>query len=54
MVYSQNNFSPNDIQYAWDGKSSGSLVNPGVFAYRLIVEINGRQEMRYGDVTLVR
>ena len=54
MVFSKDDFVPNDPQYAWDGISRGKPVNPGVFVYRMIIEVDGKQEVRYGDVTMGR
>ncbi|MEO5906773.1 MAG: gliding motility-associated C-terminal domain-containing protein [Saprospiraceae bacterium] len=55
MVYSAKDFLPNDDDHAWDGKLKGRFLNPGVFAYRMVAELkNGRSEIRYGDVTLIR
>ena len=55
MMYSASHFPPNDPGFAWDGKWKGERLNPAVYAYRLIVKFkDGRQEMRMGDVTLLR
>ena len=55
LVFSAEHFQPSDISNSWDGRFKGQGLNPGVFAYRLIVEFeDGRSEVRYGDVTLVR
>jgi len=53
-VFSANNFLPDDALKAWDGTLKGKVLNPGVFAYRMIVDVAGQQEIVYGDVTLVR
>ena len=55
MVFAANDFLPGDLNNSWDGKVKGKLVNPGVFAYKMIVEFkDGRGEILYGDITLVR
>ncbi|HUR31677.1 MAG TPA: gliding motility-associated C-terminal domain-containing protein, partial [Saprospiraceae bacterium] len=55
MVFSANDFLPDDLNNSWDGKVKGKYVNPGVFAYKVIVEFrDGRSEIRYGDVSVVR
>jgi hypothetical protein len=37
------------------GHGKGRLLNNGVFVYKVIVEFkDGRSEMRYGDVTLIK
>jgi gliding motility-associated-like protein len=55
MVYSADHFSPNDLSHSWDGTLKGQLLNPGVFAYRLIAKYrDGTEQIRYGDVTMIR
>ncbi|HUR30366.1 MAG TPA: gliding motility-associated C-terminal domain-containing protein, partial [Saprospiraceae bacterium] len=55
MVFAVNDFLSDDLNSAWDGKVKGKQVNPGVFVYKIIVNFkDGRSEIRYGDVTLVR
>ena len=55
IVFSAERFQTNDISNSWDGRFKGRELNPGVFAYRMIVEFeDGRSEIRYGDITLVR
>src|SRR5687768_17282458 len=55
MVFVAHDFLPHDLNNSWDGKVKGKRVNPGVFAYKVIVEFrDGRSEIRYGDVTVVR
>ncbi|MFN3917102.1 MAG: CotH kinase family protein [Flavobacteriales bacterium] len=39
----------------WDGTFNGTILNPAVFAYTVELKFaNGRQETRYGNITLVR
>jgi gliding motility-associated-like protein len=55
LVYSVKNILPDDPDAGWDGRSKGQNVNPGVFAYRMMVRFkDGRMENRYGDVTIIR
>ncbi|HUR31538.1 MAG TPA: gliding motility-associated C-terminal domain-containing protein, partial [Saprospiraceae bacterium] len=55
MVFAANDFLPDDLNSSWDGKMKGKQVNPGVFAYKMIVEFkDGRSEIRFGDVTVVK
>jgi len=55
IVFSANHFLPNDPNNAWDGTVKGRAVNSAVFAYKLIAIFkDGSQEIRAGDVTLVR
>jgi gliding motility-associated-like protein len=55
VIYLNEQFKPNDPSEAWDGKRKGGTMNPGVFAYKMIAKFeDGRLEIRYGDVTLMR
>jgi gliding motility-associated-like protein len=55
VIYLNEHFQPNDPSEAWDGKRKGVTMNPGVFAYKMIARFaDGRVEIRYGDVTLMR
>ncbi len=54
MVYLNEHFLPNDPGEAWDGKHNGVTLNPGVYAFNMLVRFSdGRTEIRYGDVTLI-
>jgi gliding motility-associated-like protein len=54
-VFAANNFQANDLSKSWDGTLQGKRLNPGVFAYRMIVELKSKgEEIRYGDITLIR
>ncbi len=55
MIYLNEHFLPNDPSEAWDGKRKGVTVNPAVYAYKMVARFaDGRSEIRYGDVTLMR
>jgi len=55
MVYNANHFPAGDLNYAWDGTLKGRVLNSAVFTYKMIADFkDGRQEVRVGDVTLVR
>ena len=55
MIYLNEHFLPNDPSEAWDGKRKGVTVNPAVYAYKMVAHFSdGRTEIRYGDVTLMR
>jgi gliding motility-associated-like protein len=55
MTYEIKDIQPNDPSIAWDGRMDGESMNPGVIAYRVIVEdAQGRQIVQYGDITLIR
>lgn len=54
-VFSATDFTPNNPSSAWDGNFHGKLMNPGVYAYRLVAEFyDNRQVVRFGDITLIR
>ena len=55
MIYLNEHFQPNDPGEAWDGKHKGVTLNPAVYAYKMVARFgDGKTEIRYGDVTLMR
>jgi gliding motility-associated-like protein len=55
VVFEGKDFAPGNETIAWDGTFRNEGVNPGVFAYRVIVELEGEGSVvRYGDITLMR
>lgn len=55
MIFSNQDFRPNDPQAGWDGKDRGEPVNPAVFVWWAKVElIDGREVLIKGDVTVLR
>lgn len=55
LVFTDQNFLPNDPSHGWDGSVGGKVSNPAVFVYYAeIVLIDGRKILYKGDVTLVR
>jgi len=55
IVFSADHFPANDLNYGWDGTVKGRAVNSAVFAYKLIAVFkDGKQEIRYGDITLIK
>lgn len=55
LVYQQFHFQADDQTASWDGSMNGKILNPGVYVYKLkVIYIDDRQEMRYGDITLIR
>ncbi len=55
IVFSAQNFQPNDPDFGWDGRLQGEFLNPGVFVYFAKVRFtDGRVELYKGDVTLIR
>ncbi|MBK8564678.1 MAG: gliding motility-associated C-terminal domain-containing protein [Saprospiraceae bacterium] len=54
-VFEQVAFNPNDEPMGWNGTFEGQAMNPGVFVWKAEIEfIDGRVEVLYGDVVLVR
>ncbi|MDX1912290.1 MAG: choice-of-anchor L domain-containing protein [Saprospiraceae bacterium] len=54
MVFTDQNFQPNDPTHGWDGTFKGELMNPAVFVYYAEIRlIDGRVLLFKGDVTLV-
>lgn len=55
QVFENQNFQPNTPMEGWDGFFRNQTLNPGVFAYVVIVELfDGSTELLKGDVTLTR
>ena len=55
LVFSQNDFPANDKSYGWDGTYNGKKLNPGVFVYYAIFQMNQRKDIKMvGDVTIMR
>lgn len=55
MVFLETNVLPSGADVAWDGRWKGELMNSGVYTYKLeVLYRNGDQEVRYGDITLLR
>ena len=55
LVFSAQDFLPNDPSVSWDGSFQGEILRPGVFVY--VVEaifIDGREEVFSGSITLLR
>jgi gliding motility-associated-like protein len=55
VIFVAKDFHPNDEGSSWDGRFKDERLNPGVFAYRLIVRLkDGTSESRFGDITSIR
>ena len=55
FVFGFRHKTPDDPEAHWDGLFKGQALNPGVFTYKAVIEFkSGEQEVRYGDVTMVR
>ncbi len=55
LVFSNQDFDPNDETMGWDGTFRGQDVNPGVFAYIYRVTlIDGTEKIYSGSVTVIR
>ena len=48
-------FESNDINRGWDGTKDGTMLNQGVFVYKVNVTMyNGDEYKKTGNITLVR
>ncbi len=55
LIFENQNFTPNVLQFGWRGTAKGKIVNPGVYVYVVEVEyIDGGTEVFSGDVTVIR
>lgn len=55
LMYSQNNFPPNDPSYGWDGHLRGQPLPAAVYVYYMEVKFTDGTIIPYsGDVVLVR
>lgn len=55
MVFTDQNFQPNDPSHGWNGRHKDKLMTPAVFVYYAEIRlIDGRVLLFKGDVTLVR
>jgi gliding motility-associated-like protein len=55
LVYAVQHVAPGDPSTSWDGRKGDEPLNPAVFVYRMILRFSdGRQEIRHGDITLLR
>lgn len=55
LVFQEFHFHPDDPTHSWDGKMGSKPLNPGVYAYKvIIVFIDDRRDIKFGDVTLIR
>ncbi len=55
LVYENENFSPNDPNFGWDGKYNKKPNFSGVYVYYALIAFQDEKELIYeGDITLVR
>jgi hypothetical protein len=55
LIFSNQDFKPNELSAGWSGDYRGEMVNPGVFVWWAAVElVDGRKLEIKGDVTVVR
>lgn len=55
LVFSEEDFEPNNPEFGWKGRFKEKSVNPGVFAYTTEVLFkNGDVEVFDGDVTVIK
>lgn len=55
LIFSRDDFLPNDPTFGWDGRVRNEPVNAGIFTYFASVElIDGSETLRKGQVSLIR
>ncbi|WP_336517029.1 PKD domain-containing protein [Pollutibacter soli] len=55
LVFERNNFQPNDINQAWDGKVRGKVGGPEVFVYTAeVICENGATYVYKGNVSIIK
>lgn len=55
QVHEATNFQPNDPSFGWDGTTQGKTLDPGVYIYRLALDLaNGDVLYLSGDTALVK
>lgn len=55
LVFSNENFKPNDPNEGWNGTFKGASLNPGVFVYLIEIAFeNGEVQKIEGDLTLIK
>jgi hypothetical protein len=55
LMFTAQNFQPNDPSFGWDGTYNKENLNPAVFVYYAeVLMIDGRKILFKGDITLVR
>ncbi|HMX40615.1 MAG TPA: gliding motility-associated C-terminal domain-containing protein, partial [Saprospiraceae bacterium] len=55
LVFSRSDFHHSDKANGWDGRVNGEEAAPGVYTWRAqVLFLDGRQEVFFGDVTVLR
>ena len=54
LIFTNQNFAPNEPASGWDGTFNNRLVEQGVYVYMFKFSVNGREEIVAGDVTFIR
>lgn len=55
LIFTNENFKPNDPKEGWDGTFKGESLNPAVFVYLIEIAFdNGEIQKIEGDVTLIK
>lgn len=44
-------FETNDITEYWNGKEKGEVVNPGIYLYKITIEVKSNEKLVPGDKT---
>ncbi len=54
LVFTNNNFGPNNPDQGWDGYFNNDKSEPGVYTYLLDYTLNGNNKIKAGTLTLIR
>jgi hypothetical protein len=54
LMFSRQNFAPNDPQEGWDGNINGTPVDQGVYIYKAEVQTRFKRTIVAGDITVIR
>jgi gliding motility-associated-like protein len=53
LMFTNENFEPNQPELGWDGTFDNKRVEQGVYVYLFIYELDGRIIREFGDITLL-
>jgi gliding motility-associated-like protein len=56
QIFQAQNFASNDPMQGWDGHFRGTMLQPGVYTYVIMLEegYNDKYSTLSGDVTIIR
>ena len=54
LIFQNQNFMTNDPSAGWDATRDGKRIEQGVYVYSIRMQVNGRDEIFHGSLTIVR